>query len=132
MKRERLMPWIEAAGAAAVVVALLLPAGRVFEPVRVAGRSMEPTMAAGDLAIVRRGAAPVTGDTVLYVSDRHGRVLHRVLRVRGDGSLETKGDANPTKDAHVIARGQVRGRVVTVVPFGRAARWARARLTGVR
>lgn len=132
MISERLMPWLEMAGAAAVVAALLLPAARVFQPVRVAGGSMEPSMSSGDLAIVRRGSAVGEGDAVLYASEAHGPVLHRVLRVRPDGSLETKGDANPIPDREAVPRRVVRGKVVTVLRFGLAGRALRERLLGVR
>jgi signal peptidase len=115
----------ELAGAVAVLVALALPLAFTWTPVRVNGGSMEPTLFAGDLAVVRRGASADAGDVVLFDTARHGRVIHRVERRLPDGSIVTRGDANPVADFDPVAPNQVRGRVVAVLPVGRVVRGLR-------
>lgn len=77
--------------------------------VRVLSPSMEPTIAAGDVALVR--ALP-TGELrvgmVVVARDLHGSLyLHRITSVRrmqgGTVLLRTKGDANPVPDAWVAS-----------------------------
>lgn len=96
-------------------------------PALVAGRSMEPALVPGDLCIASPWAVPRRGDIVLFGTQGTRPVLHRVVGVGELGTLRTKGDANSSVDREPVAAGEVRGRVVTVVPFGRALRgWLHA------
>lgn len=88
----------------------------------VGGGSMAPALEAGDLAIVRRGAQVRTGDVVLFSRGGYGRVLHRVIALHVDGTVATRGDANPTADREPVPRSDVEGRVVGVVSVARAGR----------
>jgi signal peptidase I len=85
---------------------------------------MRPALAPGDLVLVaRRGQASV-GAIALLDSPRHGHVLHRVVAVRPDGWVRTRGDANAVDDLDALPPTAVVGPVVTVVPLGRALdRW---------
>ncbi|MEZ3145331.1 signal peptidase I [Halobaculum sp. MBLA0143] len=85
--------------------------------------SMEPTIGAGDVVIVRQvppdriGA----GDIVTFRHDG-GRLptTHRVVeRVTQDGELyfRTKGDANEEADPQAVASDQIIGRVLVTLPF---------------
>src|SRR3990170_3705468 len=56
------------------------------------GSSMEPSLRAGDLALVRRHGNVEKGDVVLYRDPELGvHVLHRVVRAN-DGRYVLKGD----------------------------------------
>jgi signal peptidase len=95
----------------------------------VTGGSMEPVMGPGDVCLVVRGSRVEAGDIALLRRSGGRPVVHRVLNVAGDGSLVTKGDANPTPDREAIGPKAVIGRVALVVPVGTAARgWIRATL----
>lgn len=108
----------------ACVAIMLVAAWTFFEPVCVSGDSMAPGLRSGDLAVVRRGSPCGRGDIALIREPGRGAVLHRVVRTGPDGTLVTKGDANPTVDLSRARSEWVTGRVVTAVPVGRLlARW---------
>jgi signal peptidase len=77
--------------------------------------SMEPTYMPGDVVI--DGPAPKTLHRGEPITFRHSDlttdvVTHRVADVLPNGLIETKGDANATKDAWQIRPDQVQGSVV--------------------
>lgn len=112
---------------AACIGALVLLAVLGLRPAIVAGRSMEPALVPGDVCIASPWARARTGDVVLFGTAGRRPVLHRVVRVGDRGVLLTQGDANAVADSDTVPASQVRGRVVTVLPFGRALRgWIRA------
>jgi len=119
---------LRAAAEAAVIAALLgsvawLALAR-WLPVGVGGGSMLPALAPGDLVLVARGGHVSAGEIVLLDTARHGRVLHRVVSLHGDGSVRTRGDANGADDLDATPAAAVVGPVRLVVPFGQAAqRW---------
>jgi signal peptidase I len=110
---------------AALVVAVLAVVLTRWLPVSVHGGSMRPVLAPGDLVLVTRGAPARSGQIALFVSARHGRVLHRVVARQPDGSLRTRGDANSVDDLDSPSAKAVVGPVVAVVPIGRVVldRW---------
>ncbi len=87
----------------------------------VAGGSMEPALARGDICVVVSGLAVEPGDIVLY-ADGASLVLHRVHRLSESGDLWTKGDANSTRDRSPVPLDQVRGRVIFTIPLGSVSR----------
>ena len=119
-------------GIAVNLAALTLVAGAavwalvIYEPVRVAGGSMEPALRTGDVALVRREALPHPGDIALIAQPGHGPVLHRVIGRDQIGCLRTRGDANALEDFTPTLPEHVRGTVVLVVPVGSLLeRWRR-------
>jgi signal peptidase len=82
--------------------------------------SMTPTYRPGDLVITAPVAEElVAGDVVTFASPGgHGLTTHRLVAVRPDGGLVTKGDANETPDVAVLDRAAVVGRAVAGVPHG--------------
>lgn len=120
------------AGLAAVLVALagwalLAPPalGGGFSYVTTSGNSMEPTLHAGDLAIVRSASSYQVGDVVAYRSERVGRiVLHRIIGGE-NGRYELRGDNNTWVDADRPNDGQIMGELVAHAPgVGSALRTA--------
>lgn len=79
---------IRSAALAAVLTAVVVVGLRVevAEPVRVAGRSMSPTLQEGDVVVVnKRDREPERGDLITLRSPQNGeRVLKRVIGVSGD------------------------------------------------
>ncbi len=112
----------------AIALALLSGAAwaisRHYRPVRVAGGSMRPALAPGDLVVVDVQAGVKRNQIALFKTVRHGLVLHRVIAVRADGSLSTRGDANVIADFDAQPATAAVGPVVAIVPIGRLLeRW---------
>lgn len=100
-----------------LIATCLLAAHQRYAPIRVAGGSMRPALEHGDVVVVERGAWLARGHIVLIRSGQ-GLFLHRVRAIREDGTLVTRGDANPIDDLSAASRSDVVGRVVSVVPVG--------------
>jgi signal peptidase I len=92
-----------------------------WQPAAVVTGSMAPAIRPGDIVL----AAPLPGPRVrpgqIVLARRPGfpgtLVTHRVVRIRDDGMLVTRGDANPVEDASPLAPADVVGVVRLVVPL---------------
>lgn len=72
----------------------LLRQGHTHVPVTVAGTSMTPFFDPGDTVFLDLPAKPIAaGDVILFKRFGQQYVLHRVVRVFPDGTLELLGDA---------------------------------------
>jgi signal peptidase len=105
----------------------------------VASPSMSPALRIGD--VVAYGAVGPdrvgVGTVVVFRADDGRRTVHRVAGVEPDGTLTTRGDANPTVDSAPVPPSAVEGRGLVLVPFvgvGRIwwgqQRWAALALLG--
>lgn len=90
---------------AAACLALIWPQslGGPVAYVQVNGHSMDPTMALGDLAIVRRHASYRVGDVVAYKIPKGefgagAEVIHRIIAVNAEDTFVTQGDNKPLPD----------------------------------
>ena len=90
------------------------------------GSSMEPSLHAGDLAVVCRPGSVEKGDVVLYDHPELGaHVLHRVVGDRG-GRYVLKGDNNDFLDDVRPKESQIEGQLWFSLPHvGSAIVWAR-------
>ena len=90
------------------------------------GTSMEPSLHAGDLALVRARDDVGKGDVVLYEHPRLGaHVLHRIVRVNG-GRYVLKGDNNDFLDDVRPTAGEIDGKLWVALPrVGSVLMWAR-------
>ena len=122
---RRVLLWLaEPVAVLGIVLALVWAAHSLVTPVRVAGASMAPTLAPGDIALVALGRRPIAGDIALIRVPGHEQVLHRVVEVADRGAVRTRGDANPVADFEMVPAGHVAGRCIGVVPVGTwLARW---------
>jgi signal peptidase len=86
------------------------------------GGSMSPAFEAGSLII----AEPVdpadieVGDIITYGAEGSTYTTHRVTQVHGSGAdlfFTTRGDANEVEDRGVVSAAELRGRVVTALPY---------------
>jgi signal peptidase I len=117
-------------GVTAALVAALAAAWAVLAPPELGGStryailegtSMEPSLNAGDLALVRPADDVRRGDVVLYESDNlRAHVLHRIVRVDGDRFV-LKGDNNDFLDSERPSADAVKGRLWLVIPNAGAA-----------
>ena len=97
-------------------VCALLREGHTHVPVTVAGTSMTPYLAPGDTVFLDLPARPIErGDVILFARFGRQYVLHRVVHVFPDGSLELLGDAEVRservhpEDVRAIVTGLRRG-----------------------
>ena len=75
-------------------VCALLREGHTHVPVTVAGTSMTPFFDPGDTVCLDLPGRPIqVGDVILFARFGQKYVLHRVVRVFEDGTLELLGDA---------------------------------------
>ena len=90
------------------------------------GTSMEPSLHAGDLALVRARETVGKGDVVLYEHPKLGaHVLHRIVR-ESDGRFTLKGDDNDFLDGVRPSNDEVLGKLWVAVPsLGSAIAWSR-------
>ncbi|MBV9832441.1 MAG: signal peptidase I [Marmoricola sp.] len=113
---------------ASLLVWSLLPLLVGWTPRLILSGSMEPRIHVGDVVVTRTvPAATLRPGQVITVQDpdHPGRTrTHRVQRLAADGTIVTKGDANPQADSSHVAPGKVLGLGVLRVPFvGRPAYW---------
>ncbi|MCX6348122.1 MAG: signal peptidase I [Candidatus Aureabacteria bacterium] len=101
----------------------LLKEGRSVA-VRATGLSMHPFLRPGDIVVIRPikdRERILPGELVLYEQDGGRWVVHRVIRVMGEGGAVflTKGDALPLPD-QPVEKGRVAGKAVSIRrPAGR-------------
>lgn len=87
--------------------------------VAVVSYSMVPSLDKGDMIFVTGGDVKM-GDIIIYdVSAYKYPIIHRVIKINPDGTLETKGDNNPGQIyfEHNIKKEQIHGKVLLRVPY---------------
>ena len=114
-------------GAAATVLSgllllALLPAAALLFGWRstiVTSGSMTPAVRPGDIVLIDPvGARAASPGSIIQIHRDDGRpVVHRVVTVAPDGTLQTKGDANRIIDPAPVAAADVIGRARAVVPY---------------
>ncbi len=111
--------WLWFVGACVAIT--LLPVLVGWRPYVVQSGSMEPRIDVGDVVL----AAPVSdpgqllGRVTVFTDPEHPSTTktHRVVGVNADGTLRTKGDANPTADSAPVPFTDVRGLGRVLVRF---------------
>ena len=89
------------------------------------GTSMEPTLQAGDVAIVYRSDAYVVGDVIAFAAPEGAVVIHRVIDVEGD-TYVPQGDNRERTDHWRPTAEDITGRMVVRLPgAGDALLWLR-------
>lgn len=87
--------------------------------VAVVSYSMVPTLDKGDMIIVQGGEIKAADIIVYDVAGQRYPIIHRVIKVNSDGTLETKGDNNPSQlwFEHNIKSQQIHGKLVLRIPI---------------
>ena len=97
-----------------------------WSPTLVTSGSMRPLVSPGDVVMIRP-ASPrdlAVNTVVLYDRPDTGRILHRIVEERPDGTFQTQGDANHSPDSEFVHRSDIRGVAVLAVPWiGRPSLW---------
>ena len=97
-------------------VCALLHEGHTHVPVTVAGTSMTPFFDPGDTVFLDLPQKPIgVGDVILFARFGQKYVLHRVVNVFPDGSLELLGDAQVRSEIKEV--GYVRSEIEDIVVF---------------
>lgn len=98
---------------AGCLVVTLVPVLFGWRPYLIESGSMQPRIAVGDVVIAspEQDPAVLLGRVAVFTDpDRPDRdKTHRVIQVADDGTLVTKGDANPTADSAHVAVSDVQG-----------------------
>lgn len=91
-----------------------------FSPLTVITPSMEPEIHPGDMIIIRSQSDYAVGDTVTYLlPDGKNSVTHEIIRTYVEGGTTyyiTKGVNNDAEDPNPVAKQQVAGKVVLIIP----------------
>lgn len=99
-----------------------------WQPVTIISGSMAPTVRPGHVVVVEPFAAQEleAGDVVTYRDvDLDRLVTHRIAKIDEDGTITTRGDANPVDDPVPLATDRIVGIGRLVVPAaGLPALWA--------
>ena len=111
-----------------VVLAILINNGLAFALstdmpiVAVESNSMVPTFSRGDILVLQ--GVPATdltvGDIIVFSpSERQTPVVHRIVKLNDDGTLQTKGDANAAQlpFEKSIEAEEIHGKSILMVPY---------------
>lgn len=77
--------------------------------------SMEPNIPVGSITYTQKTNNYKVGDIITFKNEGDQTVTHRITKVTEKGFV-TKGDANKSVDAAVVAKGKILGEVVYSVP----------------
>ena len=78
--------------------------------------SMTPTIPVASAVLVNPHQAPRPGQVVTF-QDKGKVTTHRLLKIKNDGTLVTKGDANRTPDPWKLTQRNLLGTVTHRVPY---------------
>lgn len=88
-----------------------------WKPMVVMSGSMSPLIRTGDVVMIDpEFASPHEGSVVAFNS-AHDVMIHRIVSARPDGTLISKGDANPRPDSSPVAAQDVIGPGRLLVPY---------------
>ena len=95
--------------------------------------SMVPTLPVGSRILIHEEASYHAGEHITFHADGGEVVTHRLVKYRPDGSIVTKGDANPTPDNwdDPVTKSDLMGRVIYMTPITTPAFWGSPRGIGV-
>ncbi len=91
-----------------------------YSPLTVLTGSMEPSIHAGDMVIIKNQSEYAVGDVITYtVNGGTSSVTHQITESYVEGGVRyfiTKGTNNNAEDPNPVALSQVAGKVVLVIP----------------
>ena len=103
-----------------VVLKSNIPSVFGYSPLTVLTGSMEPSIHAGDMVIIKDQSEYAVGDVITYMVDGGtSSVTHQIISSYVEGGVTyfiTKGTNNNAEDPNPVALSQVAGKVVLVIP----------------
>lgn len=93
-----------------------------YKMMNVLSGSMKPTLSPGDMIIAKETDPETVNveDVILYTTDEHEFVTHRVVNIELNGGelfFTTKGDANNAPDQTLVSADQLIGSLVLNIPM---------------
>lgn len=73
----------------------------------------------GDMPVVQGTSEYNVGDVVVYrVQEQPAPIIHRIIKINGDGTYQTKGDNNLSQLSYELSvkKEQVYGKVIFIIP----------------
>lgn len=115
-KAEKPFAWITASILSILIIWFAVGVFPIFPTVILTG-SMEPTIFPGDVAIMQKvdEREIKVGDVIQYWRG-DVFIIHRVINIESTGEFQTKGDNNSAPDSELVLPGQVKGKMITVIP----------------
>lgn len=116
-KTENPYSWISVSVVSIALIWFAVGVFPIFPTVILTG-SMEPVIYPGDVVVIQKTEANKikVGDVIQYWTGEIF-IIHRVIAVEGPaGELRTKGDNNSAPDSALVTSGQVRGKMIAVIP----------------
>jgi len=112
---------IEGVLSAALFLLLLLAYGSIdnrwYRTIVITGGSMSPTINIGDAIVITRPPATLAPGAVVTLDAGGEMVTHRVIEVRADGTLVTRGDANSAAEEWQPGKARIVGVYRLRVPY---------------
>lgn len=74
----------------------------------------------GDIPIVSNSPPYAVGDIIVYdITSQRVPIIHRIVKINGDGTYQTKGDHNSGQNPYEgsVQKSQIRGKVIFLVPY---------------
>lgn len=88
-----------------------------WEPLAITSGSMAPAIQTGDVVLVDPDFQSPGRGSVIAFDSGNSTVVHRVTEALPNGSLVTRGDANPNNDSSPVTPDHIRGTGRLLVPF---------------
>ena len=127
---SRVLPWF----AAVLLIAFVVIMTTWVTPMKsVRTGSMVPTLPVGSRILIHEEPSYHPGELITFHADGGEVVTHRLMKYRKDGSIVTKGDANPTPDNwdDPVTKSDVIGKVIYMTPITTLPFWHSLRGIGV-
>lgn len=88
-----------------------------YSALEVVSGSMEPTIKIGDMIIINTKVKEFKkGDIVTFYDINNSFVTHRIVEIKDDGEIVTKGDNNDSIDKETILKNKIIGKYQTRIP----------------
>ncbi len=74
----------------------------------------------GDIPVIQNDAKFEVGDIIVYnILPQKIPIIHRIVKINGDGTYQTKGDHNSGQNSYEksVQVSQIRGKVIFVIPY---------------
>ncbi|MBI2084453.1 MAG: hypothetical protein HYT70_02475 [Candidatus Aenigmarchaeota archaeon] len=73
----------------------------------------------GDMPVVKGEGTYMVGDIIVYsVQGINAPIIHRIVKINGDGTYQTKGDNNNGQNPYEysVSPSQIKGKVIFIIP----------------
>ena len=86
-----------------------------YRAVKILTGSMEEEIQTGAIVIIKETKDVVEDDIIFFITDEGTPVVHRYVDTNPDGSIVSKGDANPKEDTEPVTDKELQGKVIYIM-----------------